>query len=181
MTVAALIAGIDEAGRGALAGPVVAGACILPCPVFRRRHSLPRWSPFNLYEISSWSRAIVVPLALVRSFRPVCPVPEGRGIEELFVGDRSEAALRLPRAPKRFCWRNFFLRIDDLLQVAEARPAGRLRARARRAAEAWMLERFERSGGLGAIFPPMVYALMALRLLGYPDDHPQVVRARLGG
>jgi squalene-hopene/tetraprenyl-beta-curcumene cyclase len=139
---------------------------------------LPRWSPFNLYEISSWSRAIVVPLALVRSFRPVCAVPDGRGIEELFVGDRSEAALRLPRARARFCWRNFFLGIDDLLQIVEARPAGRLRARARRAAETWMLAHFERSGGLGAIFPPMVYALMALRLLGYPDDHPQVVRAR---
>jgi squalene-hopene/tetraprenyl-beta-curcumene cyclase len=41
-----------------------------------------------------------------------------------------------------------------------------------------MLEHFERSGGLGAIFPPMVYALMALRLLGYPDNHPQVLRAR---
>jgi len=29
----AVIAGIDEAGRGALAGPVVAGACILPSPL----------------------------------------------------------------------------------------------------------------------------------------------------
>lgn len=46
-TPAPAIAGIDEAGRGALAGPVVAGACILPCPVFRRRGDPPRWSPFE--------------------------------------------------------------------------------------------------------------------------------------
>jgi squalene-hopene/tetraprenyl-beta-curcumene cyclase len=164
---------------------------------------LPRWFPFNLYEISSWSRAIVVPLSLVASFRPICPVPEGAGIEELFVEDceapGAERALRLPRASSWLCWRNFFLAVDDLLQVVECHHASRrqkskgknnqagpfyrspfdwLRQRARAAAEAWMLEHFERSGGLGGIFPPMVYALMSLRLLGYPDHHPQVLRAR---
>ncbi|MFA6039088.1 MAG: ribonuclease HII [Candidatus Peribacteraceae bacterium] len=41
---ATLAAGVDEAGRGALAGPVVAAACILPFPVYRRR-TTPGWSP----------------------------------------------------------------------------------------------------------------------------------------
>ncbi len=41
----AIIAGIDEAGRGALAGPVVAGACVLPMALFRRKSSAPQWSP----------------------------------------------------------------------------------------------------------------------------------------
>ena len=30
---------------------------------------------------------------------------------------------------------------------------------------------------LAAIFPAMLNALIALKALGYPDDHPQVVRA----
>ncbi len=40
-----------------------------------------------------------------------------------------------------------------------------------------MLERFEGADGLAAIFPAMLNALIALKALGYPDDHPQVVRA----
>ena len=35
----------------------------------------------------------------------------------------------------------------------------------------------EDSEGLGAIFPPMVYMLIVFRALGYPDDHPRVVKA----
>lgn len=40
-----------------------------------------------------------------------------------------------------------------------------------------MLDRFEGSDGLAAIFPAMLNSLIALKALGYPDDHPQVVRA----
>ncbi|MCX6912846.1 MAG: hypothetical protein NT167_07360, partial [Verrucomicrobia bacterium] len=46
-----------------------------------------------------------------------------------------------------------------------------------RKAEQWMLERFEGSDGLAAIFPGILYSLIALKALGYPDDHPQIVRA----
>jgi squalene-hopene/tetraprenyl-beta-curcumene cyclase len=44
-------------------------------------------------------------------------------------------------------------------------------------AERWMLERFEGSDGLAAIFPAMLNSLIALKVLGYPDDHPEVIRA----
>ncbi|MDD4318954.1 MAG: ribonuclease HII [Candidatus Peribacteraceae bacterium] len=44
-----LIAGIDEAGRGALAGPVVAAAAILTEPLVRKRRTpFPCWSPRRL-------------------------------------------------------------------------------------------------------------------------------------
>ena len=51
------------------------------------------------------------------------------------------------------------------------------RKRALKKAEQWMLERFEGSDGLAAIFPAMLNSLIALKALGYPDDHPQVLRA----
>ena len=37
-----------------------------------------------------------------------------------------------------------------------------------------MVEHFENSDGLGAIFPPMIYTVIALHCLGYADDAPEV-------
>ena len=34
----------------------------------------------------------------------------------------------------------------------------------------WMIDRFAGSDGLGAIFPPMIWSIVALRSLGYADD-----------
>src|SRR5262249_54057222 len=72
-------------------------------------------------------------------------------------------------------WRNFFLVADRLLHSSEQRRLTPCRKRALKAAECWMVERFRDTGGLGAIFPPIVNALMALRCLGYPDNHPEIL------
>ena len=40
-----------------------------------------------------------------------------------------------------------------------------------------MLERMKHSDGLGAIYPPMKYSVMALDVLGYAKDHPLRVEA----
>jgi squalene-hopene/tetraprenyl-beta-curcumene cyclase len=40
-----------------------------------------------------------------------------------------------------------------------------------------MLERFEMSDGLAAIYPAMMNAIIALRCLGYSADDPQLIRA----
>src|SRR5256886_3191131 len=52
-----------------------------------------------------------------------------------------------------------------------------LRSIALKRAEKWMLERFERSDGLGAIYPALLNSIVALRCLGYSLDDPQVIRA----
>jgi squalene-hopene/tetraprenyl-beta-curcumene cyclase len=139
----------------------------------------PSWFYFNIYEISSWSRTILVPLAIIYAKKPFRSIPAERGIDELFVGGRAGASLRLALDRKAIVsWRNFFLIVDRLVHLAEATRIRPLRALALRRAEKWMLERLEMSDGLGAIYPAMLNAVVALDCLGYPIDHPQVVRAR---
>jgi squalene-hopene/tetraprenyl-beta-curcumene cyclase len=139
----------------------------------------PNWFYFNIYEISSWSRSILVPLAIIYAKKPFKQLPPGHGIDELFVGGRANSNLHLRPDRRIVSWRNFFLGLDRLLHWAEACRLHPLRRLALRRAEQWMLERLELSDGLGAIYPAMLNAIIALRCLGYGEDHPQVIRARL--
>lgn len=134
----------------------------------------PNWFYLNIYEMSSWSRAILVPLAIINSYRPSRPIPPGCGIEELFVGGRHGRHLRLPWDRRPLTWRNIFLLVDAALKLHDKSPVKPLRRRALRAAEEWIRERQRGSGGLGAIFPAMTHAVMAYKCLGYPDDHPAI-------
>jgi squalene-hopene/tetraprenyl-beta-curcumene cyclase len=131
--------------------------------------------PFNIiYQMSSWSRAIVVALSIVHAHNPKRPVPAGFDLQELFVPGGS---LEFKHDSKTFSWRNFFVQVDRGLKWWEKHGSRRIREHAIRKAEQWMLERTRYSDGLGAIYPPMMYAIMALDLLGYPDDHPDRVEA----
>jgi len=134
---------------------------------------LPRWFYFNIYAMSSWSRAIVVPLSVIWAHRPSHPLPEHARISEL----------RLPRGERpsplggavgesRF-WTYFFELINFAFKGAEKLGLwAPWRRHSLRRAERWILKRLEKSDGLGAIFPPIVNTLVALRCLGYPLDHP---------
>src|SRR6516165_9377812 len=69
----------------------------------------PKWFYFNIYEISSWSRSILVPLAIIYAKKPFKKIPPEQGIDELYVGGRANAQLRLQMDQKTlFSWRNFF-------------------------------------------------------------------------
>jgi squalene-hopene/tetraprenyl-beta-curcumene cyclase len=138
----------------------------------------PKWFYFNIYEISSWSRAILVPLSIAYAKKPFKKIPQEQGIDELFVGGREGANLHLRMDRKKLLsWRNAFLFIDRFVHWAERVHVRPLRKLALKRAEKWMLERLEMSDGLGAIYPAMLNAIVALRCLGYSMDDPQMIRA----
>src|SRR5271154_6042109 len=85
--------------------------------------------------------------------------------------------MRLHWSDKLVSWRHFFLLCDRMVHWFERIHIRPLRSMALKKAEKWMLERLEMSDGLGAIYPSMMNAIIALRCLGYSLDDPQVIRA----
>jgi squalene-hopene/tetraprenyl-beta-curcumene cyclase len=135
---------------------------------------LPDWMPFSIYRMSSWSRAIVVPLSIISAYRPSCPVPERASLSELRTAEGSPPPKRRAISLRARLWGAFFGAVDRFLHELESRRWTPLRRRALARAEAWILERLEKSDGLGAIFPPIVNTILALRCRGYAADHPIV-------
>jgi squalene-hopene/tetraprenyl-beta-curcumene cyclase len=127
---------------------------------------LPPWFYFNIYEMSSWSRAIVVPLSIISAKRPYCPVPDSAGIGELRVPGRSSRPGSL--------WGAMFHGLDAALKILERFPIQVPREIAIQRCEQWTLDRLADSDGLGAIFPPIVNTIYALHALGYSFEHPAV-------
>jgi squalene-hopene/tetraprenyl-beta-curcumene cyclase len=132
--------------------------------------------PFKfIYRMSSWTRAIVISLSIVHAANPKRPVPAGFNLNELFL---SGAPTRPERSLKTFSWRNFFLKLDRFLKIWERRGPRFIRRYATNKCAAWMIRHFEASDGLGAIYPSMQYAVMALDVLGYAPDHPLRLEAQ---
>ena len=146
----------------------------IPCEVLL----IGKWFHVNFWDMSNWSRGMLVPLAIINQFQPTRPVSVT--LDELYPEGIHERDLALTPDPEKISWRNFFLWLDRLHKLAEwfaAHGIHPFRRLALKRCEAWMLERFEGSDGLAAIFPAMLNSLIALKALGYPNDHPQVVRA----
>jgi squalene-hopene/tetraprenyl-beta-curcumene cyclase len=139
---------------------------------------LPKWFPVNLYSVSSWSRTIIVPLSIMSAFQPVAAIEPQFGIRELYLRNPQDwPSLRCPGLKGGtgfFSWDRFFRTVDRGWKWCQRRGVLPLRKRALRAAERWIVERFEGSDGLGAIFPPMVWSVIALKCLGYADDSAEM-------
>ncbi|MGH9435940.1 MAG: squalene--hopene cyclase, partial [Terriglobia bacterium] len=138
---------------------------------------LPRWFFVNVYEMSSWTRGILVPLTILFAHKPDWRLPERAGVDELW-RDPRRAVPAFKWDARPFSWHNFFRAVDRVLKLYEALPWKPLRKIALRRSRRWLLEHLERSEGMGAIYPAMVNAVLALVAMGYAADHPLTARER---
>lgn len=146
---------------------------------------LPKWFPVNIYRMSSWSRTIVVPLSLLWAFQPRTELSGEHKIDEIFVNSPEELSMTMPKADvvdeisswSWVPWEAFFNTVDRVWKGFEWCYIKPFRRQAIKSASKWMIRRFEKSDGLGAIFPPIIWSVIGLRCLGYAEDSQEVQTA----
>ena len=136
---------------------------------------LPDWFPLNLYEMSSWTRGIVVPLAIVYANKPEWPLPAGVTVNDLFkVPGQRPASFTWDKSV--FTWRNAFLALERGLKLYERSSWKPFRKLCLARARKWMMDRLERSEGLGTIYPAMMNSIFALLAEAQDLDDPLLHR-----
>jgi len=147
---------------------------------------LPHWFPVTIYDMSAWSRTIIVPLSLLWAYKPQRQLPSELLIDELFV----KPPQKLNAVPDVTAkvddlsyktwvpWAWIFRQVDRTYKLFEKLGFPPYRRKGIRVAASWMLERFHNSDGLGAIFPPIVWSIIALKSLGFEENSDEYVAAR---
>ena len=90
----------------------------------------------TLYQMSSWTRAIIVSLAIVHAHDPKRPVPAGFKLDELFIPGKS---VTFEKSDPWLSWRTTFIQSDRILKLWERYGFARIRRDAIRKCEHWML------------------------------------------
>ncbi|AIQ91330.1 squalene--hopene cyclase [Methylobacterium oryzae] len=135
---------------------------------------LPKWFFFNIWAMSYWARACVVPLLVLQALHPRARNPQGLSFDEIFRNSPEDICDWI-RGPYRSRWGVAFKYIDTFLRVTEPVLSKIARGKAIAKAVAFVDERLNGEDGLGAIYPAMAYALMMYDVLGYPRDDPRCI------
>ena len=141
---------------------------------------LPSWAPFHIYKMSSWSRAMLVPLRL-----SIISSPRGfarRKATARAISPRHRAqAICACRASERILDLAQFLppRLTTRSKFLQPLRIGPLRQRALEEAERWMLERIgEGSDGLAAVYPAMLNCIDCAARARLFEQHIRFTRRR---
>ncbi len=132
---------------------------------------LPKWSPINIYEFSSWARACIVPLLIVLNEKPVHPLPFD--LEELYPEPPAQRdwSFSEPGADF-FSLGKIFITLDKFLKNIEKIKLRKFRrASAIKRALKYIREHIEKTED---IYPALAYSAIALKIMGHPNGDPTI-------
>jgi len=138
---------------------------------------MPDWFPVTIYKMSYWSRTVVTPLLVLAALKPVARNPNKVSVRELFKNDPEGVKDYHKNATGKWLG-SFFIGLDKILRVVEPHFPKKFRQKSIQAAVDFFTPRMNGEDGLGAIFPAMANAVMALDALGYEKDHPLMIEGK---
>src|SRR5262249_41473958 len=141
---------------------------------------LPTWAPLNIYRLASWTRAVLVPFALLMVHRPEVRVPAEADVRELWLREPTAEDLSFARSPSLISWRNVFLALDRSIALLGRVPWKPLRRRAVARAIEWVLRHENGAGQWAGAQSATVQSVLALHAIGFAIDHPAIVRGLQG-
>ena len=127
--------------------------------------------------MSYWSRTVVTPLLVLAALKPVARNPKNVNVRELFKQDPETIIDYHQNATGKWLG-SFFIGLDKVLRKVEPRFPKKFRQKSIQAAVDFFTPRMNGEDGLGAIFPAMANAVMALDALGYDKNHPLMVQGK---
>jgi squalene-hopene/tetraprenyl-beta-curcumene cyclase len=136
---------------------------------------MPYWFPANIYNLSSWARATIVPLSVLLDLRPVKPLLGGIAMRKLYLDPDKLPHLTVKKLPV-FSLKHFFVVLDHVFKVWEQFKFRPLRRLALKRTERWIRDHQEPSGDWGGIQPAMVNSIWALVARGYNISHGTIKR-----
>ena len=135
---------------------------------------LPKSFYFNIYEMSSWSRGTVVPLTIVAAHQPIWPLKPHQSAREIFTSADKDLSVQSKKSG--WNWPNFFMFTDKALKFLGKSPFKPFRGWALRRALKWTLDHQEPEGDFAGIQPAMLNSMMAMKLMGYENDDPLMLK-----
>ncbi|WP_335342400.1 terpene cyclase/mutase family protein [Polycladomyces zharkentensis] len=136
---------------------------------------LPPWFPVNLFDFVGFTRVHVVPILVAADRKYAACLPERPDLSGWEEPKPNDIPFILSDSPLNEWVNSAF----SSLPVGTSRVFSRREA-ALKWAETFMLERLEPDGTLYSYFTSTFLMVFALLALGYPKDHPVMVRALRG-
>lgn len=131
----------------------------------------------SIYDLSYWCRISLVPMSVIYELKATRDV--GVHIDELFIEPAGQRKWRFDNYsdPGVFTLGGLIQLGAKWVKRLESTVGAVVRKVALRKAKDWILDHQDDSGDWGGIYPPVMYNLLALPMLGLSPDDPRIKRA----